>query len=116
VTTFRALKQYAEAASETAIRVNGLGAAWLVRRISPLFLTEADMTDDRTVTIKNTGKASIRVVLNYHEGGGPTIDLMPGNEIEASIDESGRVVVNDVGSMAVFGQQLPLRIDIGPGG
>ena len=72
------------------------------------------MPDDRTVTIKNTGKASIRVVLNYHEGGGPTVDLVPGNEIQASLDENGRVVVNDVGTMAVFGQHLPLRGDTGP--
>ena len=66
------------------------------------------MTDDRTVTIKNTGAASIRVVLNYHEGGGPTIDLMPGNEIRASIEADGRVVVNDVGGVAVFGQHFSL--------
>ena len=69
------------------------------------------MADDRTITIKNTGAASIRVVLNYHEGGGPTIDLMPGNEIQASIEGDGRVVVNDVGGVAVFGQHFPLHGD-----
>jgi len=70
------------------------------------------MSDERRISITNTGNARISVILNYREAGCKAVDLLPGGRIDASLREVACVVINDVENLAVLGQdELRLRPD-----
>ena len=62
------------------------------------------MADERRITIANTSGARIPVIVNCREAHCNTIDHLPGSQVDASLREFARLVIDEVENVAVFGQ------------
>ena len=54
------------------------------------------MSDERSITITNTGNTNVSVVLNYRNGSRTTLELMPGNTVGASLGDKACASLDDV--------------------
>ena len=86
------------------------GQAQLVRDVLLLCLQGVGMPSDRAICIKNTGDASISIVISFRGEGRAPLDLEPGNAVDAEIGDGASVAValNDVKGVVTHGQFLRL--------